>query len=159
MKYVTAVLISMTFHVVAAQVPFDKRAKIASGNNMTIVSDRNKKENFTPVDGKELLSRLKQLSVTRWNYRNETPSVTHIGPTAQDFYKTFGVGNDEKVISPIDPAGISLAAIQELMRQLDELKSLVNYQQAAIGLLKAENSELKASLESRIKKLEAKLEK
>jgi cell shape-determining protein MreC len=51
--------------------------------------------------------------------------VTHIGPTAQDFKKVFGVGENDKSISTIDPSGIALAAIKELHRQNAALKDQV----------------------------------
>jgi hypothetical protein len=41
---------------------------------------------------------------------------------AQDFYKLFNVGVDDKGISTIDPAGISLAAIQLLIKENEQLK-------------------------------------
>jgi len=50
--------------------------------------------------------------------------VTHIGPTAQDFKKVFGVGENDKTISTIDPSGIALAAIKELNSQNRELKEV-----------------------------------
>ena len=38
---------------------------------------------------------------------------------AQEFYGAFGLGTDERHISPMDAAGVALAAIQELMREKD----------------------------------------
>ena len=49
--------------------------------------------------------------------------MEHIGPMAQDFYRLFEVGYDDKTISTIDPAGIALAAIQELYKRNQELES------------------------------------
>ena len=40
-----------------------------------------------------------------------------IGPMAQDFYKAFGLGLDNKHITTIDEGGVALAAIQGLYRQ------------------------------------------
>ncbi len=87
-------------------------------------SDANSKENFQPVDGEDILDRIAELDITRWNYKGES-EAEHIGPTAQDFYKAFGVGGDDKTISTIDPSGIALAAIKELYKkskEVDELK-------------------------------------
>jgi hypothetical protein len=90
------------------------------GTNWVNASDVNSKENFAAVDGAELLAKIDQLQITRWNYKQDDESVTHIGPTAQDFHSAFGVGSNDKSISTVDPSGIALAAIQELVRQLRE---------------------------------------
>ena len=41
---------------------------------------------------------------------------------AQDFYKAFGLGLDDKHITTIDEGGVALAAIQGLYRENQELK-------------------------------------
>lgn len=96
-------------------------AHVTTGGTWTNASDRNLKEHFTPVDRQALLENIAELSIERWNYKNENESVQHIGPVAQDFYALFGVGGNDKSISSIDPAGIALAAIQELHRQHESL--------------------------------------
>jgi hypothetical protein len=83
-------------------------------------SDVNSKENFTAVDGNELLEQIAQLSITRWNYKGNN-KAEHIGPTAQDFKAAFGVGANDKTISTIDPSGIALAAIKALNNKMQEL--------------------------------------
>ena len=100
-----------------------------NGTNWVNASDVNSKENFRPIDAQELLNKLAQLEITEWNYRGEGENARHIGPTAQDFYKLFGIGNDDKSISTIDPAGISLVAIKELYKkskEVDQLKQQVD---------------------------------
>jgi hypothetical protein len=92
-------------------------ALLTSGGTWTNASDANLKENFQPVDGEELLEKIEQLLIMEWNYKIESDEVKHIGPTAQDFKATFGVGPNDKTISTIDPSGIALAAIKELHRQ------------------------------------------
>lgn len=111
-------------------------AHLTAGGVWTNASDQNLKENFQPVDGAELLEKIEQLPISEWNYKVETDEIRHIGPTAQDFQATFGVGSDGKSISTIDPSGIALAAIKELntklerenqalRKEMDELKKLV----------------------------------
>ncbi len=87
-------------------------------------SDRNLKENFTPVDGEKILEKLRKLDVTQWNFKSEDDSIIHIGPIAQDFYELFGLGNGNTTISTVDPNGIALVAIQELSRKTDRIDSL-----------------------------------
>ncbi len=97
------------------------------GTNWVNASDRNSKENFESVNGEEILEKISELEITKWNYKGDD-DAQHIGPTAQDFKKTFGVGADDKSISTIDPSGIALAAIKELYAQLQakdkEMKEL-----------------------------------
>ena len=80
-------------------------------------SDVNKKENFVTLNDSEILSRVDNLAVTRWNYKGDDPSIQHIGPMAQDFYRTFHVGNDSVSISTIDPAGVALVSVKALHAQ------------------------------------------
>jgi hypothetical protein len=61
------------------------------------------------------------MPITSWSYRAEKPSVRHIGPMAQDFYKAFGLGLDNKHITTIDEGGVALAAIQGLYRDNRDL--------------------------------------
>jgi hypothetical protein len=78
--------------------------------------DANVKENFMPFDGEELLEKLADLEITKWNYKGDL-ETEHIGPIAQDFQKTLGIGSDGKSISTIDPSGIATAVIKELNTQ------------------------------------------
>ena len=96
----------------------------------TNVSDRDKKENFETLDGKEILDKIDRLPVTRWNYKGA--SDKHIGPVAQDFHRLFGLGADDKTITTIDPAGVALIGIQELYRRWQESQSRVADQQSQL---------------------------
>jgi hypothetical protein len=100
------------------------------------LSDRNAKERFEPVDGKEMLEKVTSLPITRWSYKTD-PASRHLGPMAQDFYAAFGVGTDEKHIATVDEEGVALAAIQGLARKVES-------ENAA---LRAENAELKQRLQ------------
>jgi len=109
-------------------------AYLTTGGVWTNASDRTKKENFQTLDDNELLAKIDQLSVTRWNYKGLHEE--HIGPVAQDFYRIFQVGSDDKAISTIDPSGIALAGIQGLHQkirdqqsEIDSLKMLLQQQQ------------------------------
>lgn len=113
-------------------------AFLTRGGVWTNVSDENCKENFLPVNSEELLERVADLPISRWNYKKEDPSISHIGPTSQDFYSLFGVGGDDKSISTIDPAGIALAAIQGLHEKTVALEK----KSAEIDVLKREVAEL-----------------
>jgi hypothetical protein len=119
------------------------------GTNWVNASDRNSKENFTAVDGNELLDQIAQLSITRWNYKGNN-QAEHIGPTAQDFKAAFGVGADDKSISTIDPSGIALAAIKALNNKMQELNAKTTQledQAREITQLRAELDAIKAMLQ------------
>lgn len=82
-----------------------------------IVSDRDLKEQFQPVNPAEVLARVVSLPITSWNYKEDV-ATRHIGPMAQDFYAAFNLGMDEKHIATVDESGVALAAIQGLHAQL-----------------------------------------
>jgi hypothetical protein len=81
-----------------------------SGANWTCSSDRNLKENFTLVNKREILERLGQIPITRWNMIGQDPNVHHLGPVAQDFYAAFSLGQDDEHINTGDAQGVAFAA-------------------------------------------------
>ena len=130
-------------------------AYVSAGGVWTNASDRNLKENFVPVTPAAILQKIDALPLTEWNYKNEDPSVRHIGPVAQDFYSIFGVGNSSTSISTIDPSGIALAGIQALDAKGDQQDS----QLAELkGQLDAKTAEIRSLLE-RLARLESLLER
>lgn len=105
-------------------------AYLTEGGNWINTSDVNKKENFTSLNKSELLQKISSLTIQRWRYKGT--KEYHIGPTAQEFYKLFNVGVDDKGISTVDPAGIALAAIQELISENSLLKQRLEKLEAII---------------------------
>jgi len=106
-------------------------------NSWSSVSDRNMKENFRAVDGEGILLKLESMPISTWNYKSQDPSIRHIGPMAQDF-AGFGVGKDDKRITTVDADGIAFAAIQELAKQVRELKAENERLQERIEKLESE---------------------
>ena len=111
-------------------------------------SDRNLKENITPIDGKEVLTRLAGIPVSSWNYKNQGPSIRHIGPMAQDCKSAFNVGESDRFINMVDSGGVALASIQGLYSILQE-------KEREIRSLKNENLELKEEIRDIGKRLAA----
>jgi hypothetical protein len=110
-------------------------AGTAAAFSFVSLSDRNAKTDFTPVDGAEVLERVAALPVTSWQFKTD-PARRHIGPTAQDFHAAFGFnGDDDMHISLTDAAGVSLAAIKELNRRLEEKEAELSALQARIARL------------------------
>ncbi len=68
---------------------------------LTVVSDKTKKENFQPVDGDEVLSKLRSLEVPSWNFIGQNPEeFRHYGPMGQDFFAAFGHDGEGSIATP-----------------------------------------------------------
>ena len=99
-------------------------------------SDRNLKENFTPVNPREVLGKVLAMPLTEWQYKIDTDNIKHIGPMAQDFHAAFGLnGSDDKHISVVDEGGVALAAIQGLDQKLAEKDAEIQDLQARLEKL------------------------
>jgi hypothetical protein len=102
----------------------------------TSPSDATKKENFLPVNGEEVLKKIREFKLTSWNFIGHDPKqFRHYGPMAQDFFAAFGhdeVGTigTSTTINSGDLAGILMVAVQALEKRT------------------AENAELKARLDA-----------
>lgn len=110
------------------------------------VSDSALKRNIREVDYQDVLEKLNELPISQWSYEAQDESIEHIGPMAQDFYRLFGLGEDDRHISTLDPDGISLAAIKALYNENKELKK-------QIQSVQAESREEIRKLEKLLKKL------
>jgi hypothetical protein len=107
----------------------------AGGSSWNTLSDREQKSNFAQVNSKMLLDKLSSIEISSWNYKDQDPSIRHVGPTAQDFNALlpFLGGEGATFINSLDADGVALAAIQglyELVQQqqveIDRLKQLLN---------------------------------
>jgi hypothetical protein len=94
----------------------------------TASSDKTQKENFQPVDGEEVLGKIRGFELSSWNFIGHDPKeFRHYGPMAQDFFAAFGhdglgqIGS-ETTISSGDLAGILMIAVQALEKRAAELK-------------------------------------
>ncbi|MEE9553315.1 MAG: tail fiber domain-containing protein [candidate division Zixibacteria bacterium] len=87
----------------------------AGSSAWSMVSDSTLKRNIHQVDGEEILEKLAQLPISRWSYKAQEGSIEHIGPMAQDFFALFGLGEDDRHISTLDPSGVALAGVKELI--------------------------------------------
>jgi hypothetical protein len=113
----------------------------------TFTSDKNQKENFHSVDGEAVLSKIRGLSLTSWNYIGHDPhQFRHYGPVAQEFFAAFGhdavgtVGTPTTINSG-DLEGILLIAVQALERRSAEntaLKARIEALEAVVNTMQAE---------------------
>jgi hypothetical protein len=112
----------------------------------TASSDKTKKENFKPVDGEEVLKKIRGFELTSWNFIGHDPKeFRHYGPMAQDFFGAFGhdgVGQigTETTINSGDIAGILMIAVQALEKRTAELKQ----KEAQLAVLESKVEELEA---------------
>jgi hypothetical protein len=108
---------------------------LSSAGMWTDASDRALKHDVRPLDTRSVLEKVARMPITSWSYKAEKPSVRHIGPMAQDFYKAFGLGLDDKHIGTVDEGGVALAAIQGLYRQNQALRARLKAQNARLTRL------------------------
>jgi hypothetical protein len=120
----------------------DASGDLTIGGNLTELSDRNEKENIVPVDSQQLLEKVASLPISEWSRKGKNGATRHVGPMAQDFYESFGLGPDERHLATVDTSGIALAAIQGLHQQVKE-------RDARIERLEAELAEIKEMLGER----------
>lgn len=122
------------------------------------LSDRHVKTAFSPVDGREILDRLRTVPILSWRYRTEDPAARHIGPTAQDFHQAFQVGTDERYINSMDADGIAMAAIQSLYDAVKERDRSIEAHEKRISEMEqdlAAQKRLMAELEARLQNAKA----
>jgi hypothetical protein len=81
-------------------------------------SSRELKEDISPADEDEILDGLSLLPINRWKYIGDP--IEHLGPMAEDFQETFGVG-DGATIHLADVAGVLLASNKALAKKIDVL--------------------------------------
>lgn len=81
------------------------------------VCNADAKEGFENVDPESILEKVAELPVTTWHYKGQ--DSVHIGPTAQDFHRVFGFGENDTSIAAVNTNGVSLAAIQGLIKKLE----------------------------------------
>ncbi len=109
-------------------------------------SSRDLKENFRQLDGEEVLGKIRDMSVTEWNYKG-TPELKYIGPVAEEFWEAFHLnGDDNKGINSVSIDGVNMAGVQALEKRTSDMKAEMAQMKAEIDLLKAELAAVKARL-------------
>lgn len=119
-------------------------AALSTGGVWTNNSDRAKKRDFSPINAqnaKDILRKVVALPLSTWSYFAEDAKIRHIGPMAQDFWRAFGFGYDDKTMTDIDARGVTLAAIQGLNQivkdrdgEIAQLKSRLAAIERQLGL-------------------------
>jgi hypothetical protein len=113
-------------------------AALAPGSgSWSIVSDRNLKGNFAPVDELQVLDALAGIPMQSWNYTSQDAAIRHLGPMAQDFRAAFGLGENDTTISTVDAQGVALAGVQGLYHLAQDQAAQLESQQAQIDDMQA----------------------
>ena len=90
---------------------------LAGAGSWSMISDRNKKFNIKLLAPLDFNQEFDSLEVLSWNYIGH--STAHVGPIAQDFYSTFGVGEKPYLINMIDSDGTTFLGIKKLNQELN----------------------------------------
>lgn len=98
---------------------------IISRGSIFNASDRNLKENIIKVDDSKVLEKIENLDISFWNYKVENKNTRHIGPMAQDFYKIFSIGINNKIISSLDAAAVAISGVKALNEKLKEKDKII----------------------------------
>jgi hypothetical protein len=122
----------------------------AGGSGWNTVSNRAFKENFCPVDTRQLLARLAEIEISTWNYRAQDVAIRHIGPMADEFNGLVeGLGGEgAEYINALDADGVALAAIQGLYAANQALRAENAAQQVQIEALEARLAALEQRLQA-----------
>jgi len=94
-------------------------AYLTVGGVWTNASSRTFKDGFAAVDVEGVLGKLVAMPVQTWFYTQAHAEGLHMGPVAEDFAASFGLGNDDKHVGTVDESGVAFAAIQGLNRKVE----------------------------------------
>ena len=108
-------------------------------------SSRALKSDIEGVSGEAVLDRVIDLDISRWSYDSQD-GVRHMGPMAEEFHETFGLGADEESISTVDADGVALGAIQGLAERGERRDKKVASQEDRLETLEQENEALRERL-------------
>lgn len=127
--------------------------------SFTASSDKTKKENFLPLDGRAVLAKLSRIPVSSWNFIGQDPKkFRHYGPSAQDFFAAFGqdglgtIGT-ETTLNSGDVDGILMISVQALYQLSLEKDKKIEQLTKEIEALKQKAAKVD-ELQQRIEKLE-----
>lgn len=93
-----------------------------AGMGMMAFSSKKLKEDKKPTEG--ALEAVESMPVESWKYKDGvSDGGYHVGPYAEDFQKATGLGDGTK-INLVDGMGITMRAVQELSKKVDDLKGM-----------------------------------
>src|SRR5689334_16872809 len=134
-------------------------AFLSGGGTWTNASSRTFKEGFTAVDPLHVLAELVAMPVQTWFYKDAHDEGQHMGPVAEDFAATFGLGKDERHIATVDESGVAFAAIQGLNQKVESETARLEGRSTELSTKADAIAEQNELLRSELARLQARLEK
>ncbi len=100
-------------------------------------SSRSSKEAIEAVEGEVVLDKLARLEVATWQYkdRGERPA-RHMGPMAEDFYRQFQLGANNRTVSSADLAGVAMAGVKALREKVQSQRGRIEELEAEVAELR-----------------------
>jgi hypothetical protein len=134
-------------------------ALLSAGGTWTNASSRTFKEGFTAVDPLHVLAKLVAMPVQTWFYKDAHDEGEHMGPVAEDFAETFGLGKDERHIATVDESGVAFAAIQGLNQKVESENAKLEGLNAELSTKADVIAQQNETLRGELARLQARLEK
>jgi trimeric autotransporter adhesin len=122
----------------------------------TCASSRTLKEHFAPVDGEEVLARMRDVPITTWSMIGADTAIRHMGPVAEDFHRAFRLGLGETAIGLGDIDGVTFAGVKALDVRTQRMEQALSMSRRELEATLARVRELEATL-ARVRELEATL--
>jgi hypothetical protein len=137
----------------AANLGLDSFGDLTIAGVLSQGSSKHWKTDIEVVDPLAILKKIAVLPIAKWRYLTDTDGITHLGPMAEDFADSFGLGRDRSHIATGDMAGVALAGLQAVVNDLErknyeieqlrsELEASENIRDQTISKLKSENASL-----------------
>ena len=109
----------------------------AAAAPLALASSRDFKEDLGLADEERILEDVKKLPIKTWKYKTGLGlgEERHIGPMAEDFTETLGLGDPTgKTIPVVDAIGIGLAATKGLAKKVERIEHSLGLAAAPEGL-------------------------
>lgn len=119
----------------------------AGSGTLSCSSSRTIKENFAAVNGEDVLAAIRRTPVTTWNYILEGRQSRHLGPVAEDFHQSFGLGTGDHAIGMGDIDGVNFAGVQALEARTTQLRQQLDQRAAEVTQLRGEVAGLQGQLD------------
>ena len=120
----------------------------AGSGTFACSSSRTIKENFLAVNGEDVLARIRSTPISYWSYILEGRQVRHLGPVAEDFAASFGLGVGNQSIGMGDIDGVNFAGVQALEARTAELRQQLAQKDTEMAAMRTELAQLRAMVEA-----------
>lgn len=97
-----------------------------TGERALFASSRELKTDKRALDEEAVAEKIIDLPVESWRYIDEPEDARHVGPYAEDFTQTFGLGDSVR-IDLRDLAGVTLVAVKGLGKKIERLEAKAGF--------------------------------